>query len=251
MAVGKNIKEKADKDLHKGHRKRVLKSFMEHGIDEKTDPHKILEMILFFTIPRKDTNELAHLVLNYFDNSFTRVMEASVEELIASSKTDRKDIPKISEYTATHIKLLLEIAKFYYTEKVREERRFLSRYDAAEILYKKLAGVEVETVYLLCLDKANRFMACQKICEGDEFSVIISARQLIKKITQIGATKVLIAHNHPKGVAFPSSDDLDTTKRIIVALNSIGAKLIDHVIVAENDYVSLKSSEEYKYIFEL
>lgn len=251
MESSKETKGKKKDNIHAGHRKRVLKNFMKFGIDENSDPHKVLEMMLFFTIPRKDTNDLAHIVLNYFDNSFVNVMEASVEELIASTENADKNIPKISEYTANHLKLILEIAKFYYTEKAREEKRVFSRYMASNFLLKKLVNESVEAVYMLCLDNANRFMACSKIGGGDEFSVMVSTRQLVKKVTQIGASKVLIAHNHPRGVAFPSKEDINTTKSIAIALSSIGAKLIDHIIVAENDYVSMYDSADYKYIFML
>ena len=251
LEASKETKGNKKENLHAGHRKRVLKNFMELGIDEKSDPHKVLEMILFFTIPRKDTNELAHIVLKYFDNSFVKVMEASVEELIASTQNAPKDIPKIIEYTANHIKLILEIAKFYYTEKSREERRVFSRSTASDFLFKKLTDKTTETVYMLCLDNANRFMACHRIGVGDEFSVMISPRQFVKKITQIGASKVLIAHNHPRGVAFPSSEDINTTKLISIALSGINAKLMDHIIVAENDYVSMRDSADYKHLFML
>lgn len=236
-------------DIHKGHRQRVWRELTRMGIDENTPAHKVLELMLFFTIPRKDTNELAHTVLNYFDNSFARVMEASVEELMASSETQNKDIPKISEYTASHIKLILELAKYYYTSKAKEEKILMNRITASDFLYKKLADVSVETAHMLCLDNASRFIACPKIAEGDEFAVAISPRQLVKKVTQIGATKVLLAHNHPRGLALPSDADIAVTKQLVSALSGIGARLLDHIIVSDNDYVSLRDSAEYGYIF--
>lgn len=238
-------------DIHKGHRQRVWRELTKMGIDENTPAHKVLELILFFTIPRKDTNELAHIVLNYFDNSFAKVMEASVEELMASSVTDNKDIPKISEYTASHIKLILEIAKYYYTVKSAEEKTLMNKVEASQFLLKKLVDVNIETVYLLCLDNASRFLACPKIAEGDEFAVAISPRQLVKKVTQIGATKVVIAHNHPRGAALPSAEDINVTKQVAVALSGIGARLVDHIIVADNDFVSLCDSAEYGFIFRI
>ena len=244
-------KKNSVSDIHKGHRQRVWRELTKMGFDENTPPHKVLELILFFTIPRKDTTELAHIVLNYFDNSFARVMEASVEELMEASKTNNKDIPKISEYTASHIKLILEIAKYYYTEKAAEEKIIMNRKMASNFLLKKLADVSVETAYLLCLDNASRFIACPKVAEGDEFAVALSPRQLVKKVTQIGATKILLAHNHPRGVALPSAADIEITKQIAVALSGIGAKLIDHIIVADYDYVSLCDSADYGFIFNI
>lgn len=244
-------KKNSVSDIHKGHRQRVWRELTNMGIDENTPAHKVLELILFFTIPRKDTNELAHVVLNYFDNSFARVMEASVEELMEASITDNKDIPKISEYTASHIKLILEIAKYYHSSKAAEEKTLMNRVDASRFLQKKLVDTSVETVYLLCLDNASRFLACPKLAEGDEFAVAISPRQLVKKVTQIGATKIILAHNHPRGVALPSAADINITKQVAVALSGIGARLVDHIIVADNDYVSLCDSGDYGFIFGL
>lgn len=251
MAEIKNPKNKPLKDIHKGHRQRVLKAFTETGLTEDVRPHKVLEMILFFTIPRKDTNELAYIVWEYFGRSFAKVMEASVEELMAASQTDRKDIPKISEYTAMHIKSILEIAKYYYTEKAKEEKWVLNRKEASVFLFKNLVDKNVETAYMLCLDNLNRFLACPKISEGDEFSVSFSPRQIVKRITQIGATKILIAHNHPRGTALPSDLDIIATKKLAIAISGIGAKLIDHIIVADKDFVSIRDSSEYEFLFKL
>lgn len=251
MADGKKTLENLLKDQHKGHRKRVLKEFIDFGIPEDVRPHKVLEMILFFTIPRKNTDELALIVWNYFNKSFVRVMEATIEELIASSENVPPGTPKITEYSARHIKSILEVAKFYYSQKAKEEKWFLTKKDAATFLFKQLVDKNTETTYLLCMDNSSRFLACPKISEGDEFSVSVSPRQLVKKITQIGATNVVLAHNHPRGTALPSDSDIQATKRISFALLGVGAKLVDHIIVADKDFVSLYDSAEYRYIFEL
>lgn len=251
MTENKKVKDGSLDNIHKGHRQRVLKEFVEFGIGEDIRPHKVLEMILFFTIPRKDTNELAYIVWEYFGRSFTRVMEASIEELIASSENVPAGTPKITEYSARHIKSIMEIAKYYYKEKAREEKWALNRREAALFLFKNLVDKNVETVYMLCLDSTNRFLACPKLSEGDEFAVSVSPRQLVKKVTQIGATKVLIAHNHPRGTALPSEADIYTTRQLAIALSGIGAKLLDHVIVADKDFVSIRDSSEYEYLFKL
>ena len=251
MTKDTNIKNNAIKDIHSGHRERLRDEFIQMGIGNDVPPHKVLELILFFTIPRKDTNELAHIVLNYFNNSFPKVMEASIEELVASSKNAPPGVPKITRYTAEHIKLILDIAQYYYGQKAKEEKWLLTKAEASTFLLKNLVNKTVETAYMLCLDNANRFLTCQKIPEGDEFAVSISARQLVKKATQIGATKVLLAHNHPRGVALPSPADIAVTKQIYFALSGIDVKLLDHIIIADNEYVSLSDSAEYSYIFEL
>lgn len=244
-------KKKPSKISHDGHRRRVWQDFTRFGIDDNTPPHKVLELILYFTIPRKDTNELAHIILDRFQNSLPNVMDASVEQLMAASITDNKDIPRISEYTASHIKLILEIAKYYQTAKARQERRVFDRETGSAFLVEKLANANVETAYLLCLDNVNRFLDCPKIATGDEVAVALSYRNIVKLVTQIGATKVLLAHNHPRGLAFPSRADIKVTERIVQALEGISVELMDHIVVADNDYVSMFDSKEYEFLFEL
>lgn len=241
------VKKTAPKDKkpnpHEGHRKRAWQELSRIGFDEDTPPHKVLELILFFTIPRKDTNILAHDVLKHFDNSFANVLEASVEQLM--------EVPGIGEYTAVHIKSILEIARFYQSQKARQEKQIFDRYSASEFLFNKLSDAQIETAYLLCLDNVYRYLACPKISEGDESTVPISPRKLIEKITKIGATNVILAHNHPRGVALPSDADLKLTTNISVALSSINVVFMDHIIVAEHDYVSLYDSAKYSYLFKL
>ena len=235
---------------HNGHRQRVWKEFVENGIGENTPPHKVLELILFFTIPRKDTNALAHIVLERL-GGFANVMEASVEQLMEASVTDNKEIPRITEYTASHIKLMLEIVKYYYSSKAKQEKQLFSRYTASVYLTKKLMNERVEKAYLLCLDNANRYLACPLIAEGDEVAVELSPRKLIETVNKIGATKVLLAHNHPRGLALPSPSDIKITSQISAALSSINVVFMDHIIVADDDYVSLCDSEKYGFIFNM
>lgn len=246
------MKEKDNKsgNIHKGHRKRVWQELTRTGIDENTPAHKVLELILFFTIPRKDTNNLAHIMLDHFGNSFSRLMEASVEELMEAGKTDGKDIPKISEYTASHIKLILDFAKYYESAKALDKKLLLSKGEASDFLYRKLMDTRVEEAYVLCMDNVNGFLACPKIGEGSELAVVLSSKKLFERINKVGATKVLLAHNHPKGVALPSPADLQITNQLNLALRAMGVKLLDHIIVAGNDYVSLHDSAEYNYLFD-
>lgn len=237
--------------LHNGHRQRVWREFTKNGIDDNTPPHKVLELILFFTIPRKDTNELAHIVLEKFGGSFANVMEATVEQLMEASVTDNKDIPQITEYTASHIKLILEIVKYYQASKSKQEKPLFNRATASEYLVKKLMHERVEKAYILCLDSANRFLDCPKIAEGDEVSVALSPRKLIDIVNKLGATKVLIAHNHPRGIAVPSKADIKFTSQIAPALSGMNVVFLDHIIVADDDYVSLYDSEQYRILFQL
>ena len=243
MAEVKEASEnKKKKNPHEGHRKRVWQEISRLGFDEEAYDHKVLELILFFTIPRKDTNQLAHELLEHFNDSFTEVMEASVEQLM--------EVPGIGEYTAVHIKTMLDIARFYQLRKAREKKYIFTTAGASKVMVRMLTDARVETAYLLCLDNANRYIACPKLAEGDEVAVGVSTRKIVETVTKTGATRVLLAHNHPRGVAIPSISDIAITSQLVQALSGMNAVLIDHIIVAENDYVSLRLSKEYEYIFQ-
>jgi len=241
LAEVKKTTPKKKANPHEGHRKRVWQDISKMGIDEATHPHKVLELILFFTIPRKDTNELAHELLAHFNNSFVEVMEASVEQLA--------EVPGIGEYSAVHIKSILDVARYYQSEKAKEDKLVFDRHSASRFLVERLNDARVETAYLLCLDNINRFIACPKISEGDELAVALLPRKLIEKVTKLGATRVLLAHNHPRGVALPSKADLRVTAQISSALAGLGVTFMDHIIVSENDYVSLRDTKEYEFVF--
>ena len=241
--VKKTTPNKKKQNPHEGHRKRVWQELARMGIDEDTHPHKVLELVLFFTIPRKDTNVLAHNLLSYFNNSFVDVMEASVEQLM--------EVPGISEYSAVHIKSILDVARYYQNRKAKAEKPIFSRKSGSAYLVSMLTDARVEKAYMLCLDNANRFLACTKLSEGDELSVALSTRKIIEKVTKIGATQVILAHNHPRGAAVPSKQDIQFTSKLASALSGIGVVFSDHIIVAEHDYVSMRDSSEYALLFKI
>lgn len=227
---------------HDGHRKRMKEDFLKNGFTDDTPTHKILEMLLFYTIPRKDTNELAHKLIEEF-GSLAGVMDAPVSSLLA--------IPGITENTACLLKLIMPTARVYLEERSDFDQPILSIESGANYLKNKFIGRTVETVFLLCLDGKGRIIRCAKLSEGDEISVGISARTVVEEVIKTHATSVMLAHNHPCGFALPSMPDVRLTADIARALKNIGVNFIDHIIVSDGDYISLVSSSEYEYIFRL
>lgn len=125
-----------------------------------------------------------------------------------------------------------------------------NRASGSAFLVHMLNDARVETAYILCLDNVNRFIACQKLAEGDELAVVLSPRKLVERVTRLGATRVLLAHNHPRGVAIPSKADIQITSKISSTLSGIGVAFMDHIIVADNDFVSMRDSADYQLLFE-
>ena len=222
----------ADASIHKGHRERLKARFLEEGLDNFTDI-QALELLLFYAIPQKDTNPIAHALLDHF-GSLSRVLEADVEEL--------KKVPGISDHSATLLALVTELGRYYQVD-CAERVEVLTTLDACgAYLVPRFFGRSNETVFLLCLDAKCKVLCCKEIGEGSVNSTSISIRKVVETALSANATTVVLAHNHPSGVALPSSEDVQTTRRIAAALSAVEVHLADHIVVAEGDYVSMVQS---------
>ncbi len=231
---------KENKNLHEGHRQRIRQKFLENGWSDSTPPHEILELLLCYSVPRKDTNELAHLLLERF-GSVAGVLDAAKEELA--------EIPGITENTYCLFKLIMPLAKRYLNDRTNVENCINNRVEAVKFLKRQFLGLDKETVMLLCLDNKGRILGCPALSVGDEFAVSVSARVVMEAVIKTKATAVMLAHNHPKGFAFPSPADVRVTSEIATALRHISVRFLDHIIVADDDCVSMQSSKEYSFIF--
>lgn len=228
-------------NLHAKHRERVRKSFLADGFNENTPEHKILEMLLFYSISRKDTNELAHKLINRF-GSLAAVLDAPVSELLK--------IEGVGENTAALIKLIMPVARVYMNSKNISSQE--NNYNFSKILdsiVDRYIGLTEETVIMTSFNNAGKILGYDVIGRGDISSVGISMRRIVETVVSRNATSVIISHNHPNGNAIPSGSDIAITEKITEALSNIDVKLIDHLIVADGDYVSMRQSSQFKYIF--
>ncbi len=226
--------------LHDGHRDRVKDKFLENGFTKETPTHEILELVLFYSVPRKDTNELAHKLLNEF-GSLSGVLNARPEQLMK--------FPGITKNTAVLFKMILEISRVYNTEVASDRNVFKSSEEIGEYIFSQFVGVTDERFGLLSLSNNGKLLSYDIVSVGDISSVGTSTRKVIEIVLRSRATTVVIAHNHPGGLALPSAADLETTKRINEALKHIGVHLYDHIIVADGDFVSLAQSKDFAEIF--
>ena len=217
--------------LHDGHRQRLLQRFLREGLDG-FDEHNILELLLFYAIPRKDTNELAHRLMDDF-GSLAGVLDASAQEL--------QQVEGVGENTAGFLKLLPELTRVYYSQK-QQDLCLASTEQAGRFLLPRFIGRQEETVLLTCLDGKCRVLSCTVLHKGSLNSSEVNVRKLLTAALKHNAAAVILAHNHPGGVALPSPEDLDTTRRVRSVLEAMGVQLMDHIIVADGDYVSLADS---------
>lgn len=217
---------------HDGHRERIKESFLKQNEDALNDLN-ILEMLLFYSIPRRDTNELAHRLIDSF-GSLRAVLDAPESDICA--------VEGIGQNTAVFMKLVRTAAK-RYAEPVNEHPRCITgTEDAAKYLMPYLRFERQEKAMILCLDTRNAVLACRELNKGTVNRVNISVRQIVEIAVRCGASSVIMAHNHPDGYALPSREDKAITAEVFRALEIVQIPLVDHIIISGNDYVSFADS---------
>lgn len=224
--------------MHEGHRARLKQSFLTGGL-EPFSPHNVLELILFYALPRKDTNKIAHALLDRF-GSLSAVFDAPVEELVK--------VDGIGENCAVLIKLFPAVSRTYLMDK-----QSITEFDDVESVgnycVSLFIGEVTEKAYLLCFDSRNRLLNRIMLSEGSLSTVNLDKRRLIEAVIRNNTSSVILTHNHPNGVAAPSRADVESTRSISHLLREISIKFLDHIIVADNDYFSMMNHLNFVDLF--
>ena len=221
--------------VHDGHRDRLKNRFLKDGLDNFTEV-QVLELLLFYCIPRKDTNELAHRLMERF-GSLSQVLETKVEDL--------EKVDGIGHNAALFLSLIPAAGRYYAVNRGKQCKILSKISECGEYLVPYFEGRVQETVYLLCLDAKGKILCCQMVGEGSVNSAGVPIRRVVEVALAVNATSVVLAHNHPSGLALPSHEDIATTRRLAAALDGVDITLADHVVVADGDYVSLVQSGYY------
>ncbi len=218
------------KAVHDGHRQRLKARFLAEGIDS-FQPHEILELILFYGVPRVDTNEIAHHLIERF-GSLAEVMDAPYEELL--------QVKGVTESAAALLKLLPQAARIYLTERHGGQEILNTPAKLGEYFVNRFVGETSELVYLLCLDSSLNAISCTKITEGGVSGATVAIREIVSLALRHNSAWVVLAHNHPRGLAAPSNEDVIATRTIKKALAYLGVTLVDHIIVSGKEYCSIQ-----------
>lgn len=221
--------------IHKDHRKRVKARFRKEGLDH-FDPVHVLELLLFYGIPQGDTNPLAHRLIDHF-GSLTGVLEAPAEEL--------EKVSGVGEHVSTLLSLVRSVSRYYMINRDDGCRILTTTTECGRYMMPYFLGCRDETVFLLCLDSKCKVLCCREVAEGSINSVGLSIRKIVELALSVNASTVVLGHNHPSGLAFPSKEDVITTRRVAVALDAVDVILADHVVFADNDFVSMVDSGMY------
>lgn len=228
-----------EKNPHEGHRQRMKERFLQEGLSHFSG-HEVLEMLLYYAIPYRDTNDLGHTLENSF-GSLAKVLEADYQDLIK--------VDGVTPHIATLITLCGQLARRYQ----REQYAFVKPlYDANEFghyLLPWFSGQKEESVVLMSMDNRYKVLNTTRVFTGSVNSTQFSMRGAVQQLLRDNATMVVMAHNHPNGHAFPSNADIDTTRRFAKLLQELGIKLIDHLIISDDDYVSLAQTRDTADLF--
>lgn len=221
-----------NENTHNGHRDRLKKRFLENNLDSFKE-HEILELLLFYSIPRKNTNEIAHELINKFGN-ITKVFDADFELL--------KEVDGISDNSATLIKLIPQLCNIYLKNS-SNPCIFTDLNDFKDFSIKQYIGIKEEVLKAIYLDNDQKYISCDNICTiHSSNAIIVNIRKIIERAEKHSSSNLILLHNHPNGSVTPSNEDKIFTKKVSKILHDIGINLIDHIVVTNNDALSMRST---------
>ena len=218
--------------IHDGHRERLKKRFYEYGLDSFSDIN-VLEMLLFYSIPRRDTNEIAHRLLKEF-GSLDAVFRASVREL--------QHVEGVGYNSAILINFVSRLLKKIEMSKTADVKIIKNSKDAGNYFLPRFVNEPDEILYLLALDGKRAIISCTEMARGSVNTVDVNVRRVIETALKEKAVSIILAHNHPGGVLLPSKEDDFLTGQIYKALRPLGILLEDHIIVAGGKYISFSDA---------
>ncbi len=228
-------------NVHQGHRERLKNEIISARHGNEKSPEKLLEMLLFYGIPQKDTAWLARELIKNFGD-FSGVLDADIDDLVK--------IKGMTRNAACLIKLMRPIGRTYVISKFKSKEVLKNLSDIGSFVMTKFFSVDTECCALLCLNRLGKVLSFEIIGEGDTDSVGISTRTVLERVLKTEATAVVLAHNHPGGIAIPSEADVFITTEIAKALKTVSINLIDHIVIADDDYISMAQSNRFRDIFE-
>ena len=227
--------EEKTKNNAKGHRERVRKRFLENGFNGLED-YEILELLLFYVIPRKDTKAIAKELIKKF-KTLANVLKADTLEL--------KTINGLGDVAITFLKMMGALPEKIYEDKLKNKKlikddknKITDKEVLLSFLRNKIGYEDVEKFYVIYLSSSNEVIAFEESSSGTLDRSSIYPREIYKRVIMENAKSIIIAHNHPSGNTCPSKCDIDITNEIAKGLKNFGALLIEHIIITRDSYFS-------------
>lgn len=229
-----------DDALFAGHRERLRKRYNDEGL-ENFDDVNVLELLLFYAIPRADTLKLSHRLISSF-GSLSGVFDAPYEAIL--------QFEGLGERTALFLKLIPDVCSRYIMEKSENSETEFSNINVVKQYFlNKFINLSDEHLFALALDRGMKLIKCITVSTGSTERTLLDKKKLVKELLNCNAFAVILGHNHPSGFAVPSETDVVITKDIFSVLENLDIKLVDHIIAAPPDVFSMAGSNKYEEIF--
>ena len=227
--------EEKTKNNAKGHRERVRRKFLENGFNGFED-YEVLELLLFYVIPRRDTKAIAKELIAKF-KTLANVLKADNKEL--------KTINGLGDVAITFLKMMGALPEKIYEDKLKNEKiikddtnKITNKEILLNFLRNKIGYEDVEKFYVIYLSSSNEVIAFEESSSGTLDRSSIYPREIYKRVIMENAKSIIIAHNHPSGNTCPSKCDIDITNEIAKGLKNFGALLLEHIIITRDSYFS-------------
>ena len=227
--------EEKTKNNAKGHRERVRKKFLENGFNGLED-YEVLELLLFYVIPRKDTKAIAKELIKKF-KTLANVLKADTLEL--------KTVNGLGDVAITFLKMMGALPEKIYEDKLKNQKlikddknKITDKEVLLSFLRNKIGYEDVEKFYVIYLSSSNEVIAFEESSSGTLDRSSIYPREIYQRVIMENAKSIIIAHNHPSGNTCPSKCDIDITNEIAKGLKNFGALLLEHIIITRDSYFS-------------
>lgn len=215
---------------HTGHRDRMRERVRKYGLSS-LEEHEVLEYLLYYAIPRKNTNLIAHALIDRF-GSLAGVLDASEEEL--------RRVDQVGPAAAHLLHVLPEVNRCYLRSRLGGSKRLATTQEQAGYLMAQFQGMRRERMLLLALDDKKRLLRAVWLDSGTVSAVDVGMRRIAAEAVNAGAAAVVLAHNHPGGVSTPSREDIESTGEVMRALGILGIRVLDHIVLTDEDYCSMR-----------
>ena len=214
----------------RGHRNRMRKRYIDRGLDGFLEDYEVLELLLFYAIPYKDTKTTAKQLLAHF-GSLHELLDASVPEIVEAG---------VTENCAILLNMIPKLGQRYENSKAKSLTVNRSTADAGREACAWFKNRQEESVRMICLNASGKILKSSEIAKGDVNAVHFPIRKIVETAINSKAVSVILSHNHPGGTLTPSTEDLDATEATAKALETIGIRLLDHLIVSGRAYCSMR-----------
>jgi len=211
--------------MHTGHRQRLREKIDADCVKD----HELIEAYLFPSLPRVNTNEIAHRLLDAFE---------SIEGIFSASKKQLLQIEGIGPKTADHIRLTSKLIRQMLIDSCHKNKIGSNEFERRRYTLALFFGLYEEKTFMLMFSKNEKFIGCVEIGSGSYWECRVSMKQALACAVSHKATSVIFAHNHPDGITVPSDADIETSRLLTVSFGNADIKVTDHVLIADNTYVS-------------